>query len=81
LVDAPAAAIRERHGRWATVEEVTETRSRVRMTADQLEWPMMLLGATGADFEVVSPPELLDQVRDWARRFTRAGLGASPGPG
>jgi predicted DNA-binding transcriptional regulator YafY len=76
LVDAPAAAVREGYGRWATVEEVSENRSRVRMTADQLEWPMLLLGSLGADFEVISPPELLDQVRDWGRRFTQAGLTA-----
>jgi len=74
LVDAPAATVRERYGRWATVEEISETRSRVRMTADQLEWPMMLLGGLGAEFEVISPPELLDGVRDWARRFTQVGL-------
>jgi predicted DNA-binding transcriptional regulator YafY len=72
LVDAPAADVRERHGRYASVEEVSETRSRIRMTIDQLEWPMMLLGSLGVEFEVISPPELLDQVRDWARRFTRA---------
>jgi predicted DNA-binding transcriptional regulator YafY len=74
LVDAPAETVRERHGRYATVEEVSETRSRIRMTIDQLEWPMMLLGSLGVEFEVISPPELLDQVRDWARRFTQAGL-------
>jgi predicted DNA-binding transcriptional regulator YafY len=72
LVDAPAETVRERFGRWAAVEEVSETRSRIRMTVDQLEWPMMLLGSLGAEFEVISPPELLDQVRDWARRFTQA---------
>jgi predicted DNA-binding transcriptional regulator YafY len=72
LVDAPAETVRERHGRYATVEEVSETRSRIRMTIDQLEWPMMLLGSLGAEFEVISPPELLDQVREWSRRFGRA---------
>jgi hypothetical protein len=47
------------------------------MTADSLDWPIMALGAVGADFEVVSPPELADRVRDWGRRFSRAG---APGP-
>jgi hypothetical protein len=42
------------------------------MTADGLEWPMLALGVVGADFRVVSPPELTDRVRDWARRFTSA---------
>ena len=58
------------------MEEIGETRSRIRMTADQLEWPMFLLGSLGAEFEVISPPELLDGIRDWARRFGRAGLTA-----
>jgi predicted DNA-binding transcriptional regulator YafY len=73
LVDAPAAAVRERIGRWSTVEEAGAARSRVRMTADSLDWPVMALGAVGADFEVLGPPELADQVRDWGRRFSRAG--------
>jgi predicted DNA-binding transcriptional regulator YafY len=73
LVDAPAEIVREGHGRYATVEAVSETRSRIRMTIDQLEWPMMLLGSLGVEFQVISPPELLDQVRDWGRRFGQAG--------
>jgi predicted DNA-binding transcriptional regulator YafY len=73
LVDAPAAAVRERIGRWSTVEEVGATRCRVRMTADSLDWPTMALGAVGAEFQVVSPPELLDRVSDWGRRFSLAG--------
>jgi len=47
-------------------------RCRVRMTADALEWPIMGLGLVGADFRVVSPPELTDWVRDWGARFSRA---------
>ena len=72
LVDAPAADVRERFGRWAAVAEVTQDRCRIRMSIDQLEWPVLLLGLTGADFEVISPPELLDWVREWGRRFSRA---------
>ena len=34
----------------------------------------MALGMLGADFQVISPPELLDRVRDWGRRFSRASL-------
>jgi predicted DNA-binding transcriptional regulator YafY len=73
LIEAPAAAVRERIGRWATVENAGPGRCRIRMTADSLDWPTMALGAVGADFEVVSPPELADHVRDWGRRFSRAG--------
>lgn len=72
LVDAPAATVRPRVGRWATVEEVDDTSSRLRMTTDSLAWPLLALGAVGADFRVVGPPELLDQVREWGTRFSRA---------
>ena len=73
LIEAPAAAVRERIGRWSTVENAGPGRCRIRMTADSLDWPTMALGAVGADFEVLSPPELADHVRDWGRRFSRAG--------
>jgi predicted DNA-binding transcriptional regulator YafY len=79
LVEAPAATVRERYGRWATVEAVTPARSRIRMTVDQLDWPMLLLGSLGAEFEIITPPELLDRVRDWARRFSQAALTAGGG--
>ena len=72
LVDAPAAAVRERIGRWSTVEEVDAEHCRVRMTTDSLDWPTMALGVIGADFRVLGPPELLDQVHEWAARFHRA---------
>ncbi len=72
IVEAPAAAVRDKIGRWAAVSQISATRSRVRMTADALEWPIMGLGMTGASFEVISPPELRDQVRDWGRRFSQA---------
>src|SRR5580693_7176432 len=74
LVLAPAAAVRQRIGRWAAVEDIDATRCRVRMTADSLAWPTMALGAAGASFQVISPPELLDRVHDWARRFSQARL-------
>jgi len=54
------------------VEDAADGRCRLTMRADSLDWPAMLLGSLGADFEVVSPPELLDHVRRWARTFDRA---------
>jgi predicted DNA-binding transcriptional regulator YafY len=72
LVQAPAAAVRERIGQWVAVEAVDDSRCRVRMTVDSLDWAAMALGAAGADFHVVTPPELLGRVHDWGRRFTRA---------
>jgi predicted DNA-binding transcriptional regulator YafY len=78
IVEACAEVVSERIGRWVTVSEISATRCRVRMTADALEWPIMGLGLTGADFQVISPPELIDWVRDWGARFSRA---AGPRPG
>ncbi|WP_043263002.1 YafY family protein [Streptomyces sp. CT34] len=72
LVDAPAATVRERIGRWGTIEEVDAGHCRVRMTADSLDWPAMAMGVLGADFHVLHPPELLDRIRDWGTRFNRA---------
>lgn len=66
--------MRERIGRWSTVEDISATRCRVRMTAGSLDWATMALGAVGADFQVVSPPELLDRIHDWGRRFSRANV-------
>jgi predicted DNA-binding transcriptional regulator YafY len=72
LVYASAAGVRARIGQWATVEEVDDARCRVRMTVDNLEWPAAALGMVHAEFEVVSPPALVEQVREWGARLTRA---------
>jgi predicted DNA-binding transcriptional regulator YafY len=73
VIDAPAEVIRERIGRWATVEEAGQDRCRVTMTPpDNLDWPVIALGMAGADFRVLSPPELAERIADWGARFTRA---------
>jgi predicted DNA-binding transcriptional regulator YafY len=77
LVAAPADEVRTRIGRWATVEEAGPGECRVRMRADDLSWPALALGTTGAEFRVVHPPELADLLRDWGGRFARA---AGKGP-
>ncbi|HEY3733022.1 MAG TPA: YafY family protein [Streptosporangiaceae bacterium] len=75
VIEAPAAGVRERIGRWSTIEDIDATRCRVRITADSLDWPIMALGIVGADFRVISPPELLTRIHDWGRRFSHAGEG------
>ncbi|MGP4110713.1 helix-turn-helix transcriptional regulator [Streptomyces sp. 4N509B] len=72
LVDAPAAAVSQRIGRWCAVEEVDAATCRVRMSAASLDWPTMALGTIGAEFRVLQPAELREQVREWGERFTRA---------
>jgi predicted DNA-binding transcriptional regulator YafY len=76
LVDAPAELVAERIGRWCTVERVSASRCRIRITTDSLDWPAFALGTIGASFQVVSPPELLDLVHGWGRRFSQAGSSA-----
>lgn len=75
LVHAPAATVRTMVGQWVTVEEVDADRCRLKMTADNLDWPTLALGAVDAEFEVLRPPELADHIREWGARFTRS---ASP---
>lgn len=72
LVRAPADEVKNALGHWASVEPVSESQCRVRVTSDNLDWPLMLLGLAGADFRIESPPELADHARSWARRFTAA---------
>ena len=72
LVDAPAAAIRARVGRWVGVEEAGEGRCRMRMSTDSLDWAALAVGALDADFAVVSPPALREHLRRWGERFARA---------
>jgi predicted DNA-binding transcriptional regulator YafY len=72
IVEAAASVVRERIGRWSSVAEIDAGRCRVRMTADMLEWPVLGLGMVGAEFQVISPPELIEWMRDWGARFSRA---------
>ncbi|WP_026876128.1 helix-turn-helix transcriptional regulator [Jiangella gansuensis] len=49
--------------------------------ADSLDTLAVRLGSTGVDFEVLSPPELVDHVARLAGRYARAVAGSSPHPG
>jgi biotin operon repressor BirA-like protein len=72
VVAAPAADVRRRIGRWARVEELPGDRCRVRMDADDLTWPALALAMTGAPFTQVSPPAMVDHLRDLAGRYAAA---------
>ncbi|MDT3440249.1 YafY family protein [Pseudofrankia sp. BMG5.37] len=45
---------------------------RLRMSADDPAWAMLLLARVGAPFEVLGPPELAERVRAVGRLFTSA---------
>lgn len=72
LIQAPAAKVRASLGQWGTVEVLDGERCRLLMTANTLDWPTLALGAVGAEFEVLSPPELIEHIREWGERFNRA---------
>ncbi len=70
VIDAPAAVVAREVAQWGTVEALGPERCRLRMRADDLSWPVMVLGAIDAGFEVVAPPELGDHLRRIGERFT-----------
>jgi predicted DNA-binding transcriptional regulator YafY len=68
---APAADVVPDVGRWASVEPLDGDSCMLRMDVDSLDWPVLLLGSLAADFEVVSPPELVSRLRSVGERFAR----------
>jgi predicted DNA-binding transcriptional regulator YafY len=76
-VRAPADDVRARIGQWSTVEPTGPGSCRVRMEADDLSWPALALGTVGAEFAVLTPPELRELLAEWGGRFGRA---AAVGP-
>lgn len=72
VAHASAEHARDRVGRWFAVEHVDASTARLVTHADTVDWPAFALGLLDADFDVVSPPELVDRLRDWGTRFNRA---------
>ena len=64
--DALAASV----GRWGTVTPDGDG-CVLEMNVDDLDWPVMVLAASGADFTVESPPELAERVAEVGARFSR----------
>ncbi|NYE35938.1 putative DNA-binding transcriptional regulator YafY [Nocardioides cavernae] len=59
-----------RVGRWGTVTADGDG-CVLEMNVDDLDWPLMVLAGSGADFEVESPPELVAKVAEVGARFSR----------
>jgi predicted DNA-binding transcriptional regulator YafY len=83
LVRADPGTVRRVVGRWGAVEELAasagQDRCRLTMEADDLAWPLMLLGQLGADFDVETPAELLTRAAEVGAVLSRAGS-TSPTP-
>ncbi len=74
-VHAPAAEVEGRLGHWneQTVEADHPDSCVVRLGGPSVEGMAFWLGALGADFEVLDPPELAAAVRRLGERYARAG--------
>ncbi len=79
VVRAPAGVVRDRVGRWASVDDAGAGSCRVRLETDALDWAALVLGATRAEFTVTAPVELRELLGEWSQRFGRASRGETPG--
>jgi predicted DNA-binding transcriptional regulator YafY len=76
-IAAPAEAVRSRIGRWADVVARSDARCTVRIRADSMDWAILALGMTGADFQVTGPPEFVGYLASWATRLAKAATTAA----
>ena len=60
-------------GRWGSVTPDGDG-CVLEMSVDSLDWPVMVLASTGADFVVESPPELAERIAEVGARFARTGV-------
>jgi predicted DNA-binding transcriptional regulator YafY len=74
----PADAVEADLGRWATITPDGDG-CRVQMPTDTLDWPLMVLARTEADFTVEGPPELVEALASAADRFAQAAAAAATG--
>jgi hypothetical protein len=70
-IETPAERVRSLVGQWATVEEIGGGASRMRMSVDDLAWPVFIIGTLGAPFTIESPPQLVEAVRSVGETLLR----------
>jgi predicted DNA-binding transcriptional regulator YafY len=70
-IETPAERVRQFVGHWAKVEVIDDNSTRMRMSVDDLNWPVIILGSLGAPFTIESPPELVDAVRSAGETLLR----------
>ena len=80
VVSAPTDEVKRRIGQWASVSDDGGETCHVQIRTESLDWAILALGATEADFIVRHPPELVEHLRNWAARFARATGEGSSGP-
>jgi predicted DNA-binding transcriptional regulator YafY len=73
ILHGPAETLRKRvPPSYGTLEAIDESRCLLRTGADWLGGLAVYVAAIGVDFEVLEPPEFVDEVRSLAARFARA---------
>jgi predicted DNA-binding transcriptional regulator YafY len=55
------------------VEPVDDHSCRLRLQVNAFDWPVLILAAVGAEFDVINPPEFRHYLRDVGRLFLRGG--------
>ncbi len=79
VLDVPADTIAERaRWLWGSVEPIDDRTSEFRTTDDDLDWLTLRVAMLGVDFEVRSPPELIEHMSGVARRLA-GGVGIQAG--
>jgi predicted DNA-binding transcriptional regulator YafY len=73
LLRAPAEEVSERiPDYWGTVEPVSSKSCEFRTGDDDLRWLAVRIAMLPVDFEVIEPPELVEELRALASRLKRA---------
>ena len=77
VLKAPADEVRKKFGsNWGKLKAIDDESCEWRTGDDDLDWLAVRTLMLGADFEVVEPPELAEQLAELGARATRAGRGA-----
>jgi predicted DNA-binding transcriptional regulator YafY len=77
VVQAPATEVARRLPTGAaTIEPIDAGRCRIRLTPDTIHWHAMRLLRLDVEFEVESPPELVEYLGELAGRAARSARGA-----
>ncbi len=72
VIETAAGEVAGYIGGWGTVEPLADRRCRMRMEADDLSWPLMVLAGVGAEFAVEGPDELVERLAAASELFGRS---------
>jgi len=71
VFETGAETVRAVIGHYGTTEALTGESCRMRMSIDDLGWPVMVLGVLAVPFTIESPPELRDRALETADALRR----------